>query len=135
MPKINPNANINPIILLALSKVDVDKAIRKTIAANEYVGRATVEIEYDLKVGSDFEQVVSQSIPWQRLACLALSKLNGVSIEAVVLEAVELDTPTQVMEEIAERAKSVVEELQTGATKTVAGKVTGNVNILEVSMP
>ena len=123
------NTNINPIVALALSKVDIDKAIRATIAPSAYTGEATVKIAYDLKVGADFEQVVAASIPWQRLACLALSKLNGDCIDAVIREAAASTSASEVEDAIAARAKKVVGEVQAAATRKVSGKVTGNVSV------
>lgn len=121
---------INPIIALALSKCDIDKAIRQTIAPDEYVGEATVRLRYDLRVGEPGTQRVSAAVPWQRIAALALSKLNPASIDAVISEAATMDTATAVEEEIATRAKVIVDNLLDASVRPVAGKVTGKVEII-----
>lgn len=124
----------NPILALALSKCDIDKALRKTIAPAQYSGRAVVEVEYDLKVGAPSNQRVSAAVPWQRIAALALSKLNPASIEAVVREAASTDTATAIEEEIATRAKVIINDLLDGSIREVAGRVTGDVRVTSVEV-
>lgn len=124
--------NVSPIVQLALTKLDIDKAVRATILPSEYHGEAIVKIAFDLKVGQPGQQRVAASVPWQRIAALALSKLNGVSIESVIREAVSMDTTTAIEEEIAERVKTVVDTLLDATIRPVAGKVTGDVRVLEV---
>lgn len=124
--------NIPSIVALALAKVDIDKAVRETIAPDQYKGEATLRIAYDLKVGRPFEQVVAASVPWQRIACLALSKLNAACIDAVIREAAASTAADEVFEDIAARAKAVVAETLEATRRPVAGKVTGSVVVEEV---
>ena len=124
-------------VLLALSKIDIDKAIRKTIApAKGLIGRAAVVVEYDLNVAAPFEKTIPASVPWQRIAALALSKLNGVTIEAVVEEALSMeeDTASVIENGIAARAKNVVQALVEATRSTVNGPVTGSVSVVSVEV-
>lgn len=124
--------NINPIILLALSKVDIDKAIRKTIEPSVYTGTATIKVAYDLKVGADFDQRVAAAANFQKLFAVALSKLNGVTVEALVREATAMDDDDPRLTEITTRAKAATAAVLDATLRTVSGKVTGTTEILEV---
>ncbi len=118
-----------PVELLALTKVTLDKFTKKSIKPQTYKGEMTVRVAYDLKVGAPFGQRHAPEVPWMRIAALALSKLNEVSAETVIREAVSMDTTTAVEDEIALRAKKIVDELLTSVTKEMAGKVTGTVGV------
>lgn len=112
---------------LAITKITDSKA-RKEVSPGEYEGVFDARIAFKLKVGEDYKQVVSQAVPWQRIALYALSKLNGVSLEAAVAEALVADID-EAHDDLADRCKAVVSELTESVTKTCAGKVTGTVAI------
>lgn len=120
---------MDPIISLALSKIDIDKAIKATIAPDQYSGEAVIKITYDLRVGEGYEQAVAASIPWQRIAGVLFSKLNGVTVESVVREALAVDPKDAAQEEIAQRAKEATASLLAASKRAVSGKVTGDVDV------
>lgn len=93
-------------------------------------GVATLKIAFDLKVGNAYEARTTQSIPWQRIAAVAMSKLNSTSMVAVLRQALDPDTE---VEPIVERAQVLLEPLLESTVKTHAGKVTGSTNIVDVS--
>lgn len=119
------------IQLLALSKI-ADKDARKLVAPGKHAGTFTATIDFDLRVGEDFEQVVAQSVPWQRIAAIALAKLNNVTVEAIVREAVGKDAEELNTDDIEARAKKAVAELLGSKARKVAGKVTGTVTVVDI---
>jgi hypothetical protein len=122
-------STIEQIISTAVSKAPVVRAEPGT-----YRGKATLSIAFDYKVGEPFKQHVTASVPWQTLFSLALSKLNGVTVETLVEEAVAImdreETPEQAA--IAARAKAAVAKLVAKTEREVSGKITGSCMILEV---
>jgi hypothetical protein len=110
---------MNPTILLALAKgIDTDSA-RDLVAPGTYEIDETVRVTGTVRVGDDYQQrLVAKADPWKLLAC-ALSKLNNVSIEALVREAETFDTEATKL-----AAKTAIEALKEATYTTVRGKVT-----------
>ena len=121
----------DPILALALSKVDVlDKEMRAGILAGRYRGTASVSLEWDLKVGESYEAtIVAKADPWSLLA-LALSKLNAVTVDALVRECLAGPIDAKATKEAADAAIAAIK----APTKTLcSGKTSGavTVNLIE----
>lgn len=119
------NKQIN---LLALSKAT--KAIRSEVLPGEYTIDSTFRVVGTMKVGEDFEQSFPQSIKPFALLASALSKLNGVTIEAIVRESLENTIDT---EEIELRAKVAISKLVAPTVKVANGKVTHKCVVEEIT--
>ena len=92
-------------------------------------GVALVKIAFDLKVGNPYDSRTVAAIPWQRIAAIALSKLNDASMDAVLRQALD---PEVDVEPVVRRAQRILEPLLDSSVKTHAGKVTGSTNIVDV---
>lgn len=112
----------------------------------------TLTVTGQVKVGEDYEQrIVAKADPW-KLLLVALSKLNGVTMESIVKEAEagELDTAAVKMEaeksvgavwtakekaefaqkkEQAELAGIAIDTIKEGTWEKCKGKVTKKLNI------
>ncbi len=95
----------------------------------EYDVDALVHVTGHLRVGADYEQnIVAKANPWSLLAA-ALSKLNGVTVESLVLDSLNDDIN---LDEIKKRADVAIGAIK-GATLThCSGKVTGDIEFDEV---
>lgn len=120
--------------VLALSKAVPDaavKAIRGDIPVGQHKGTVRVDIAFDLKVGEDYEQrIVAKADPWTLLA-VALSKLNGVTVDAIVREAIML--PEEMAEAVKKTANDAMAAVKETTVTTCKGKVTGTVVVAKVA--
>lgn len=112
---------------LALAKV-VKAAAEKEAAAAMTVGNHmvdfTVRVQGVVTKGAAYEAVIAQKAePWKLLA-LALSKLNGVTIDAIVREAELAVLEDEKIDGIKEQAQVAIDQIK-GTTKGMcSGKVT-----------
>lgn len=86
--------NLAPEVVLALSKAVSSKDLERARAAfpegfEGYVPSTIIEISGDLKVGAPYEKTIPNKIPWATLFAIALSKVNGSTVESIVAEALE----------------------------------------------
>ncbi len=119
------NSNLNPVEVLALSKLSAGSS-RADVTPGDYSGSVTVTVDYNLRVGEDYtQQIVGKAQPWDLLA-VALSKINGVTVESIVREALTgVDTT-----EIKAQAKAAMASVK-GVTETACkGKVTGKATVI-----
>ena len=78
---------MNEILTAAIQKIKITREQRDAISAGQYKGSALVCVDYDLKVGDDYEQrIVAKADPW-KLLTVALSHLNDVTVDSIVREA------------------------------------------------
>lgn len=117
--------NLNEeITKLALTKIKGD---RGAIAPGEYSGEAVVHVSYSLKVGEDYEQrIVQKACPFELLA-LALNKLNGVTVESLVAEALAGGVDT---DDLKARVTDAVSKIKGTTVTTCKGKVTGKASVV-----
>lgn len=76
-----------------------------------------------LKKGEDYEQVISFGLPYDKIIAVLLSKLNGVTIEAVVREALESDLDET---EVKKRATEALTAIKGKGRRNCSGKVTAD---------
>lgn len=109
------------VLQLALAKAFDEPANRP--APGEYHVDTLVRIIGSVRIGEDYQQAVTASIPWQRLFEVALSKLNNATLESIVREAVDgSESP-----EIKKTVQNAVSKLKAGTIRECKGKVTTNV--------
>lgn len=121
-------------LALALTKAKVT-ANRDEIEPGELHGTALVRVAWDLKVGPDYEQVIGHTIPWQKLLGLALSKLNGTTVDSLVREYIEAEEEGSLDDGKALKAAAAqaLERIKgAAAPRQCSGKVTGDVVVTEV---
>lgn len=90
--------NLSAINALALSIAGKQAAKSARPDAGEYKTGFTVTFDDGqtvrasgpIRQGEDYDQAVWQSVPWQHIAAVLLSKTNGVTMEAVVREALDM---------------------------------------------
>ncbi len=123
-----------PTLALAVSKADLGKNFREDVPVGATHGSALVRVTWDLQVGEDYEQAISHTIPWQALLGRALSKLNGVTIDALIREHLEADEDKAATKEMKAAAAAALATIK-GATpkRQCKGKVTGEVIVTQVS--
>lgn len=118
--------NIETIALAKAIKEAQAKAARAAISAGEYQIDEWVHITGSVKVGEDYEQrIVAKAQPWDLLA-VALSKLNGVTVEALVREALDGSIAA---EEIKAQADAAMETIKGETVTTCKGKVTTKLTV------
>jgi hypothetical protein len=77
--------------------------------------------EIVVKKGEDFQQIVSFSLPYDKIIAVLLSKLNNVTIESVVKEALESDLDSS---EIKSQASVALNKIKGKGQRSMSGKVT-----------
>lgn len=118
------NPNLTPVEILALSKLSAGSS-RADVTPGDYSGSVTVTVDYNLRVGEDYTQnIVGKAQPWDLLA-IALSKLNGVTVESIVREALSgVDTT-----EVKAQAKAAMATVKGETSTECKGKVTGKATV------
>lgn len=111
--------------VLALSKA-VKDAVAKKASSGLSVGTHnvgfTVSIKGTLTKGLDYEsEIVSKADPWMLLA-VALSKLNGVTVDCLVREALTDDDA--LIESLKLKAAEAIQAIKAPTKTTCNGKVT-----------
>lgn len=124
------NKEMTPVEVLALSKavsVSMKDVARDLVSTGRHVGRVKLTVAYDLKVGADYEQeIVAKADPWTLLA-VALSKLNGLTVEAIVREAILM--PEEMAKGVKDMAAAAMATVKGTTVTQCKGKVTGSVTV------
>lgn len=116
--------------LLAVSKFNQAKAVRDDVDAGDYEIDVLVRLHGSIRVGEDHEAEVTAAIPWQRIAAVLFDKLNGVTIESVLSEAMgEVD---YFDDELKAEAVAAMRALKGSTLQTVKGAVTQKLAIDEL---
>lgn len=115
---------MNAVETLAITKLVGEKAedeARKAVAAGSYVTDFWLHISGSIEMGEDYiRKVVQKACPWALLD-VALSHLNGTTVESIVREALAADP--KLVAEIKARADKAVASIK-GTTETLcAGRV------------
>jgi len=116
---------LNPAEVIALSKV---VTAAQTQAASSELAVGTHEVDFlvqvtgSLKKGEDYtSKIVAKAEPWTLLA-VALSHLNGVTVQSIVKEA--LDADPDLVKSIKKQATDAMAAVK-GPTETLCnGKIT-----------
>tara|TARA_Y100000310_G_scaffold91693_4_gene89162 strand:- start:484 stop:915 length:432 start_codon:yes stop_codon:yes gene_type:complete len=113
------------LTVLSKAVAAAQKANRKATEAGEYTvdEQVTVDVAGSIKVGEDYEQrIVLKADPFKMLV-VALSHLNGVTVDSIVREALDLDDDALVKSVKAE-AKAAWEAINRTTKTDCKGKVT-----------
>jgi hypothetical protein len=117
---------------------DVSKLIAKSVEKLELERGKEIKVDFTLsgqfvaKKGEDFVQVVSFAVPYDKLLAVALSKLNDVTVDSIVKEALEMKDGSKDFKVIKAKAAQALREIKGESTKRMSGKVTLQSSILDV---
>lgn len=110
---------------------DISKLIAKEIAksdkainakrGDEFLVNFTVQGQAVVRKGEDFEQVVSFAVPYEKIIGVLFSKVNGVTMDAVVREALETDLNDS---DIKAQALEAVKRVKGTGVRKMSGKIT-----------
>jgi len=120
---------VNPIITEAIAKVIASKlaAASELVLDNRGVDHKVtfaVSGEAVVRKGVDYEQVISFALPYDRLFAVAMSKLNGVTVEAIVREATDDNFKTDGLTEVTTKAQEALTAIKGTSRQLCAGKTT-----------
>ncbi len=121
---------LSPEQMLALSKFgDLPEEVRNAVRPGQYDGSFTITVDYKLKVGEDYKQdIVAKADPW-RLLAVALSKLNGVTVDAIVRESIDGNLSIKT---IKAEAGEAIQKIKATTETLCKGKVTGKAKVTAV---
>ena len=115
-------SGLNVIALAKVVKEAAMKAAGANVKAGEYPVSFTVKVTGSIKKGDDYPQeIVAKCDPWLLLAA-ALSKLNGVTVDALVREAVTADEA--LIDGLKAKAAEAIAAIKATTTTICAGKIT-----------
>jgi len=102
-------------------KTAIGKEARELLSVGIHPVNCLVHIEGTIKVGEDFEKKQTNKIDWIGLTALALSKLNGVTVESLIaeFEANGIDGST-----IKKQAQEKIDALRESTMQLTKGAVT-----------
>jgi hypothetical protein len=116
--------NLPPEVITALYKTirkEQASEVSNKLSIGENHVDVLVRISGTLKKGPDFTQrVVAKAQPWDIIAVL-MSKLNGVTIDSVVKEALKVD-PDKVTE-VKKGAQEAMDEIKAPTSTLMNGRV------------
>ena len=118
------NLDFATLTILAKEVAKAQKEVRKNTEAGEFTANGTVTLDVNgtVKVGEDFEQrIVLKADPFTLLT-VALSHLNGVTIESIVEEALTADP--EMVKSIKAKAQGAWEAINAPTLTHCKGKVT-----------
>ena len=124
---------LNPLETLSIVKAikeAAEKAARKELQPGDYPIDLSVRIFGSIKVGEDYEQrIVAKSDPWLLLS-IALSKLNGITVDSIVREALtcSLDPLS-----IKDQANAAIAAMKDPTLTQCMGKVTTSLVVAKLS--
>lgn len=99
-------------------------SIRASVEPGEYDLDTVVRIRGKLVVAPDTKAKTPTAVPWQKVAALLFSKLNGVTVESVLEEVLSgAASLAAAVEEVDARAKEAVERLVASTEQPRKGAV------------
>ena len=121
-------STLSPATLTALAKVigEAASAARDALTVGDHAvdERVVLDVAGLVRVGEDFEQrVVAKADPWLLLG-VALSHLNGVTVESIVAEALAAEMSGK---DIKAKADAAVAAVKAPTVTRCRGKVTTKV--------
>jgi hypothetical protein len=117
--------NFATLTILAKQVAAAQKATRAATEPGKYTvaEEVTLDVSGSVKVGEDYEQrIVLKADPFKMLL-VALSKLNGVTVESIVRESMQLEDPTA-LTAVKKEAKAAWVKVNQTTMTDCKGKVT-----------
>lgn len=117
---------------LALSKIECGKDIRDLVDPGNYAIDVGVHVRGGLKVGKDYEsRIVAKCDPWGLLT-VALSKLNNVTLNSILQEALLLQEDAERVQNVKKEAQEVIQTLKNATLQKNKGKVTSTLEVEKI---
>ncbi len=114
--------SITPLHEAALASLKIAPKSRSKVEPGKHEVDFTVHVIGKVTVLEDHEARITASVPWQKMVAVLLSKLNGVTVESIVREALEGDIEdSEVKAEAADAMSEIIEptaRVRKGAVKT-----------------
>lgn len=98
------------------------KDASESLSVGTHLIDALIHIKGQIKKGEDVEQIVHMKVPHWAIIAVLMSKVNGVTLDAVVREALSL--PEEQVTKIKEQAAKAIDAVKAPAKSLTAGKVT-----------
>jgi len=116
--------------LTAVEVLAVSKAIKKgaidtargNVSTGSHEVNCLVRVQGSIKVGEDYDKPQVNKIDWTGLVAVALSKLNGVTVEKLISDYIKMDKVE--VKEIKATAQAHIDTLKGKTMQTDKGKVT-----------
>ena len=103
-------------------KGSIVKQASSELGAGTYTIDELIRVQGTVRKGEDAEQVIHMKCDTWNILAVALSKLNGVTVESIVREAIGYDEDE--VTAIKEQAKVALDKIKAPAKEMTAGKVT-----------
>ena len=117
---------IQKAVVARIVKDEEKKEASEQIKPGAYKGEFMARIAYAFKRGEDFEKAIpAKARPWKLLA-LALSKLNGVTVDALVRES---EAGTVEENDIEKRANEAIATIAAATMTKCNGQVRGTFSL------
>jgi hypothetical protein len=117
---------IQKAVIARIVKDEEKKEASKDIKPGAYKGEFMARVSYAFKRGEDFEKTIPAAAkPWKLLA-LALSKLNGVTVDSLVREA---EAGTVEDNDIEKRANEAIAAIVADTKTKCNGQVRGTFSL------
>jgi len=121
---LNGSTDLDAVALAKVVSEEAYKAASAGLTVGKHEVDVTVRIVGTIGKGADYEQkVVAKADPWGLLA-VALSKLNGVTVDSLTREALGLSEDA--LTAIKEQAKESIAAVKGPTLTKCNGKVTAN---------
>ena len=127
--------SMNNVVTVAIAKgikSAAEKAAAKAIEAGSYNVDTLIHVKGSVNKGEDYEQIIHMSVPHWNIIAVLLSKVNGLTMDAVVREALAL--PDSAVTEIKASAAKAIDTIKASATEVCQGKITTNLTFEEVGI-
>ena len=123
---------LSKLLTVAISKIKGTSEAKDKLAVGTHEVDAIVHLKGTVTKGADYEQIIWHKAQPEAILAVALSKLNGVTIEAIVKEAMDIDPERITI--IKKEADEAIEKLREDKGKTTCtGKVTSKLVFTEVT--
>lgn len=121
-------------MLTEIERAAIAKAasMPKGLPAGKHEVDILVHIKGYINKGEDYESSVYQSIPFDQLFAVAMSKLNAVTIESIVREALADEVDSSIVKD---SVKDAIAKLTEASTKTCSGKTTAKLKAEKIESP
>lgn len=116
---------MNDILTVGIAKGikgAIVKEASEKIGAGTYIVDELIRVQGTVRKGEEAEQVIHMSCDTWNILAVALSKLNGITVEAIIREALNIEEDK--VTAIKEQAKIALDAIKAPAKQKVAGKIT-----------
>jgi len=103
----------------------------KELTAGKHEVDVTIRIQGTITKGEDYSGTVYQSVPFDRMFAVAMSKLNSTTIEAIMREALS-DNAADLLERIKPQAQAAIQTLTQQTEKIQNGKTTAKLKVTKI---